>query len=70
MRQVNTSICTGMGKLGKQRLTLYRARVKAKGYRSFSAYVVKLLDQQLEVDLPRGKSRKKKTPMEQNGYIT
>lgn len=60
MRQVNTSICTGMGKVGKKRLMLYRERVKAKGYRSFSAYVVTLLDQQLRVELPRARTGKNK----------
>lgn len=53
MSQVNASICTGMGKVGKRRLKLYREKIKSRGYKSLSKYVVDLMDRELALDFPK-----------------
>jgi len=52
MEQVNTSICCGMGSTGKKRRKLYMEGSKARGYKSFSAYLRDIMDRELNVDLP------------------
>lgn len=53
MSQVNTSVCMGMGAVGKKRLKLYRQGIKARGYKSLSRYVIDLLDRELSLEIPK-----------------
>jgi len=57
MKQINISVVMGMGKNGKERARLYRERSKARGYKSLSAFVVQLVDRELDLKLPIGKRR-------------
>lgn len=57
MSQVNASVCVGMGSVGKKRLRLYREKIKARGYKSLSKYVVDVMDRELSLDLPKTKRR-------------
>ena len=50
MSQVNASVCMGMGKIGHKRLKLYRERIKARGYKSLSKYMVETMDRELGLD--------------------
>jgi hypothetical protein len=58
MKQINASICLGMGDVGKRRLKIYQEKIKARGYKSLSAYVVNRLDQELDVEIPTGPRQK------------
>ncbi len=57
MEQVNKSVCIGMGPVGRKRMKMYLEAIKARGYSSFSAYVVDLLDKELGIELPRPSRR-------------
>ena len=48
MTQVNRTICIGMGTIANKKLKLYVAGAKERGYHSFSAFVVALLERELE----------------------
>jgi hypothetical protein len=63
MSQVNTSVCMGMGKVGKRRLKLYREGAKARGYKSFSKYVKDVLDRELSLSVPRETHREIRQPV-------
>lgn len=58
MKQVNTTVCLGMGATGEKRLKLYRQGIRIRGYKSLSGYIVNLVDSQLEVDIPQGPRHK------------
>jgi hypothetical protein len=49
MSQINTSVCMGMGNIGRQRLKIYRQGIKARGYKSLSKFVIDILDRELHV---------------------
>jgi len=65
MEQVNKSVCVGMGSLGKKRRMLYMQGIKARGYTSFSAYVVALMDKELSIELPKEPRRRARQPVAQ-----
>lgn len=58
MKQVNASVCLGMGEIGKKRLKLYQQHIKERGYRSLSAFIVHRLDAELDVNIQPGPRHK------------
>jgi hypothetical protein len=65
MGQTSKSVCIGMGAVGKKRLRLYLQGIKARGYTSFSAYVVDLVDKELAIKLPKPPRRNSSQPVKQ-----
>ena len=57
MNQVNTSVCMGMGSVGKKRLKLYHQGIKARGYKSLSRYVIDTLDRELRLEIKKNTRR-------------
>lgn len=61
MSQVNTSVCMGMGSVGKKRLKLYREGIKSRGYKSLSKYVIDVLDRELSLQISKVPRRETRT---------
>ena len=66
MKQIKMPISFGVGATGRKRLRLYRERLKAKGYKNLSDYILALLDKEVAAEeqprsLPRNAITHRKT---------
>ncbi len=55
--QTVRSISLGMDGVGQERLKLYKALAKKRGYESLSAFIIDVVDKDLGVTLPKPKMR-------------
>jgi hypothetical protein len=60
--QTQRSISLGMGEVGEERLKLYRSLAAKRGYDSLSAFIVDLVDKDLEINLPKPRTMKGPRP--------
>lgn len=57
MSQINTPVRMGAGNVGKKRLKLYREKIRARGYKCLSDYVVDALDRELSLEFSKAPRR-------------